>query len=185
MPPYPNPPLFEKSNVIRLLRLLPSKDKREFLRCEIFEYDLHALNTTVHLYEALSYVWGEEEKPKSIIITRDQKDDHEFAVTRNLHAALLQLRNCEFPRVIWVDAVCINQSDDNEKQHQIQFMPLIYAKASRVNVWLGESEANDQALRYIRIAAERSAKALDIETSQLEIMRLLERPWFQRIWVRK
>jgi hypothetical protein len=185
MPQYPNPPLSRKPNIIRLIRLLPSKDEGEPLRCELFEYDLRALHTRNHLYEALSYVWGGEKKPKSIIITGNQKGDQELAVTQNLFTALLRLRDSDFSRVLWVDAICINQTDDNEKEHQIQFMAAIYAKASRVIIWLGEAQENDQALESIRIAGARSANPLNIETSQREIIQLLGRPWFQRIWVRK
>lgn len=89
--------------------------------------------------------------------------------------------------MLWIDAICINQEDDDEKGQQVQSMAKIYAKASRVIVWLGEAaEDSDQALEEIRIAAVKQSTNLAInETNhQQAILTLLERPWFRRIWVR-
>jgi hypothetical protein len=91
----------------------------------------------------------------------NQKADQELAVTQNLYTAFLHLQESDLSRVHWVDAICINQMDENEKEHQIQFMAAIYAKASRVIVWLGEAQENDQALELIRIAGETAATPLD------------------------
>ncbi|RYP52665.1 hypothetical protein DL768_002221 [Monosporascus sp. mg162] len=152
---------------------------------ELFDYPLRDSNEGTHLYEALSYVWGDEGNRQPISI-----DNHDLKVTSNLHAALLRLRDRLLPRVIWIDAICINQGDPNEKGQQVQSMAKIYAKASRVIVWLGEAAADsDQAIEYIRTAAvEESSKSLVDEslvneTSQQAILTLLQRPWFQRIWV--
>ncbi|KAH7625119.1 hypothetical protein B0T09DRAFT_369600, partial [Sordaria sp. MPI-SDFR-AT-0083] len=94
---------------------------------------------------------------------------------------LLHLRDHSIQRTIWIDAICINQGDNEEKGHQVQSMAKIYAKASRVIVWLGkEAAGSDQALEKIRIAAELSKRRLDDKAG---ILTLLERSWFQRIWV--
>ncbi|KAF4620185.1 hypothetical protein G7Y89_g14636 [Cudoniella acicularis] len=184
MPPYRYSSLSHKPNIIRLLRLLPSKDEPENLRCELLEHTLRESDTACHPYEALSYVWGSEKKPKSITIIDDQKDDQELAVTQNLYIALLHLRDHEIPRIIWADAVCINQANKEEKEHQIKFMAAIYAKASRVIVWLGEArDESDRALESIRIAGEKSVEPSNTELFEQAILQLLERPWFCRIWV--
>jgi hypothetical protein len=189
MPPYRYSLLSQEQHTIRLLRLLPSQGESEDVRCDLFEYTIQESDTENHLYEALSYVWGGEEKPKSILI-----DGQELAITQNLHTALLRLRNCRFPRIIWVDAVCIDQANNNEKELQIQLMATIYAKASRVIVWLGAAEGNsDQALDAIRIASSprfeskryRQTAQASIWLAELAILQLLKRPWFSRIWVRK
>jgi hypothetical protein len=181
VPKYRYSPLWQKRNIIRLLRLLPSKDVPEKLQCELFEYVLQESDVSNYLYEALSYVWGSEDTPQSIII-----DNHELAVTQNLYIALLHLRDREIPRIIWIDAVCINQADEKEKEHQIQFMPIIYAKASRVIVWLGEAkDDSDQAVESIRLGSEKSVNPSNTGPFQQPILQLLKRPWFHRIWVRK
>jgi hypothetical protein len=77
-------------------------------------------------------------------------------VTVNLHEALSHLRDRSIERIIWVDAVCINQNDGEEKGQQIQLMAKIYGQASRVLVWLGEAADNsDQALEEIRLAGSK------------------------------
>jgi hypothetical protein len=143
---------------------------------------LRDLNISRHLYEALSYVWGSEDKPQSIVV-----DDRNLNITQNLHVVLLRLQDYRFSRIIWVDAVCINQADVKEKEHQIPLMAEIYANASRVLVWLGDIEdSGDRALRAICHADESYAKRLShTEPYRPQILKLLQRPWFQRIWVRE
>ena len=165
---------------IRLLRLKPNRDETAVIECELLDYALESGKGT-HLYEALSYVWGNPDKTVPILI-----GEHCFKVTKNLHAALLRLRNHYFERIIWVDAVCINQADDQEKARQIQNMVKIYGQASRVIIWLGEgTDDSDQAFEDIRNAAEDEVTDASAEANQEAILKLLERPWFRRIWVRE
>jgi hypothetical protein len=166
---------------IRLLRLLPSERDVRSLQGELFEYRLRSSDTSSHPYEALSYVWGDEEKPQSISIGSLNLD-----ITRNLYNALLYLRNHDCSRVLWVDAVCINQEDDKEKEDQIPFMAEIYAKATRVVIWLGVGDKNgDLALDAIRFAGKWSTEFSDTRLSHQAIPELLRRKWFQRVWVRE
>jgi hypothetical protein len=108
-------------------------------------------------------------------------------VTTNLHAALSRLRDHSFERIIWVDAVCINQADLQERGHQVQSMAKIYRTANCVIIWLGETaKDSDRALEEIRVAAgEESTNSLNSKASQQAILALLQRPWFRRIWVRE
>ncbi|KAK3361634.1 heterokaryon incompatibility protein-domain-containing protein [Lasiosphaeria ovina] len=78
-----------------------------------------------HLYEALSYTWGDPHQRRSISI-----DGRSSLVTANLHAALVSLRDGLLERIVWVDAICINQDDNQEKGNQIRYMAEIYSKAS-------------------------------------------------------
>ncbi|EGZ70088.1 HET-domain-containing protein [Neurospora tetrasperma FGSC 2509] len=157
---------------IRLLQLLPSENEDAVIHCRLFSTALDSKG--IRPYEALSYVWGSEAKPCSISI-----NGCDLPIGENLHAALLHLRDHSIERTIWIDAICINQEDEEEKGHQVQSMAKIYAKASRVIVWLGEEAAgSDQALEEIRIATELSTRRLD---NKAGILTLLQRPWFQRI----
>lgn len=162
------------------------------------------------MYEALSYAWGGSDKSLSIFV-----DGHELPVTANLHAALSHLRNRSLDRAMWVDAVCINQADSEERGHQVQSMAKIYANASRVIVWLGEAaNDSDRAFEEIRVAAEkqpvnhssdRDRDSMDLadyidgqsddstdrmirsfdKMIQQAVFAILQRPWFRRIWVRQ
>jgi hypothetical protein len=162
---------------IRLLMLMPHQDENAAIRCQLFSYAVEDTGGT-HLYEALSYVWGSPEKRNSIWI-----DEFHLPVTANLYAALLRLRDRFITRVLWVDAICINQEDLEERNIQVRSMAKIYAKASRVIVWLGEAvAAESQALEDIRVAAAEATKP-NSGTNQNAMKTLLQREWFQRIWV--
>ncbi|KAF2188764.1 HET-domain-containing protein [Zopfia rhizophila CBS 207.26] len=165
---------------IRLLRLMPHEDDAARIQCELFDYSLHESGKGTHMFEALSYVWGDPDKPLFISI-----GEHDLPVTTNLHAALSRLRDRSFERIIWVDAICINQEDLQERSRQVQLVAKIYSKANRVIVWLGETADNsDRALEEIRIAAdEEYTNSSNSETIQQAIFALLQRPWFRRIWV--
>ena len=103
-------------------------------------------DSTKASYEALSYTWGASLFPQQIIC-------HGFPIpiTQNLFDALIHLRNAESPRLLWVDAVCINQQNDGEKSSQIPIMKDIYAKASCVLIWLGiEDQYSNQSLSAMK-----------------------------------
>ncbi|EUC46542.1 hypothetical protein COCMIDRAFT_35895 [Bipolaris oryzae ATCC 44560] len=177
---------------IRLLRLLPSEDKTAPIQCELFHYSLQESGRRTHPYEALSYVWGSLDNLHSVFIHEHNPKSgygstsgNDLSVTRNLHAALIRLRYPLFERIICIDAVCINQNNDKEKEQQIQFMVKIYGLANRVIVWLGDAaEDSDQALHWIRVAGGNKSKIPPInEAVQEAVIALLQRPWFRRIWV--
>ncbi|KAM7205972.1 Heterokaryon incompatibility protein (HET) domain containing protein [Rhypophila sp. PSN 637] len=138
---------------VRLLQLLPDPDPHDPqkpIQCRLFEHAL-LTSTSIHPFEALSYVWGSDDKDYTILI-----DDFEFRIGANLHAALLHLRDRFIERYMWIDAICINQDDNLEKGHQVQKMAQIYATANRVIVWLGQASLNgftDRGMEEIRLAS--------------------------------
>ena len=188
---------------IRILELLPpaSPDPTE----------IHCNLTTARLadkpsYEALSYAWGDPVFPEKMYLPTGY-----LAITSNLAAALRQLRLPNRPRRLWVDAVCINQVDDNEKGHQVTLMAQIFSATTRAVGWLGEGNAETEAA--IDIIKELASKAwrFGITDSELDSGRLwntitgtgvkkalrgvadqvdvqalhafLNQPWFSRLWV--
>jgi len=90
---------------------------------------------------------------------------------------------------IWVDALCINQSNDGEKSQQIMLMPQIYTNAYCVIMWLGKEERNTEiGFKMIRDAPSDSMVELvrnGIENpDQWEsLQRLLARPYWSRVWI--
>ena len=91
-----------------------------------------------HDYEALSYTWATEDgdcKRSSQIRCGGTR----IWVTKNCELALRYLRKENSNRVLWVDAICINQKDNKERGHQVGMMRNVYSKATEVLVWLGES----------------------------------------------
>ena len=88
-------------------------------------------------YEALSYTWGPQSPTVEITI-----NEQPFAVRENLYNALTRLRRSDKHRVLWIDAICINQEDIIERSDQVQRMRSIYQRAETVLIWLGESYDN-------------------------------------------
>jgi hypothetical protein len=91
-------------------------------------------------YEALSYVWGTSKERVDIIC-----NGQAIKITRNLGEALQRVRLGDRPRLIWADALCINQRNIEERGHQVRLMSLIYRNASKVLIWAGRDE-NRRAL---------------------------------------
>ena len=88
------------------------------------------------VYKALSYTWGDPQDTLPITL-----NGHRFKVTRNLKKALECLRSLNMQTPIWIDAICINQIDMDERMHQVQLMRYIYEKPIEVIVYLGEPYA--------------------------------------------
>lgn len=124
-------PLDLETRSFRLLRLHRGRDKEE-IECDIVEAFLDQDDTVP--FEALSYVWGSLDMPRSIRLNRKHLN-----VTTNLEIALQNLRVEHEDRILWVDAVCIDQNNVPERGHQVIQMGSIYSLAERVIFWLGES----------------------------------------------
>ena len=167
---------------IRLLRLLPNEDEAAPLCCKLEKYSLQRPGQRTHLYEALSYVWGD---PHEILPIYVGENRLQLLITVNLHAALSRLRDHSFERIMWVDAICIDQDNPKERSQQVQLMAKIYNNAHRVIVWLGEEAVEIKgALQDIQLSAnEEFAERSKKEINERAIRSLLHRPWFQRIWV--
>jgi hypothetical protein len=103
-----------------------------------------SLATETHReYEAVSYCWGDTKDPESITL-----DDRSFAITQSAGSALRVFRRENEDRVVWLDAICINQQDDHERASQVSIMKDIYKAATRALVWLGEDDDGAFGLAY-------------------------------------
>jgi hypothetical protein len=122
-----------EDEVTRLLILEPGEDGNE-LKCHL--RPIKALQD--HEYEALSYAWGKFSTKDIIICGGADKQ-----ITPNLEAALRQLRYTDRPRILWVDAICIDQEDVAERSRQVRMMQNIYPSATQVVVWLGPETPQD------------------------------------------
>lgn len=97
-------------------------------------------------YEALSYVWGSREDMREITVNGEPTK-----VTKNLYEALVAVRVPWSSRSLWVDAICINQEDMEERSNQVAMMASVYRHASRVLIWLGHDDPEyvDPAFTYL------------------------------------
>ena len=124
-PNYDYKPLWP-ANAIRLILL--GGDRDESLRCRIF----HTTLSQHPDFEALSYTWGDVTLSHTI-----NTPEGSISVTQNCVLALRDLRYPDKDRLLWIDAMCINQSSSNEKNHQVPLMRAIYTAAKRVVVHIG------------------------------------------------
>ncbi|KAJ4258973.1 hypothetical protein NW762_008061 [Fusarium torreyae] len=111
----------------RLLRILPGLPE-DGLACELFVSDLD----NAKAYTALSYVWGNPDKNADVELS-----GHACKITQSLSEGLHRLRKVDEAQIVWADAICINQNDNDEKGHQVDLMGAIYDNAHHVLVWLG------------------------------------------------
>lgn len=100
------------------------------ITCSIHVADL---DDTACSYEALSYEWGDAKNTSLSIILGGV----DFPVRENLWYALRHLRLEDETRILWIDAMCINQTNKKERNHQVQQMGRIYSRAHNVVAWVG------------------------------------------------
>jgi hypothetical protein len=112
---YPLP----SSTSIRLLRLKPG-NPADRIECELSTVELDEAPP----YEAISYVWGDPRTRRRILC-----NGKKFTCRANLFMALKNVRNHDGVRVLWVDALCINQNDVGERSKQVVLMKEIYGRA--------------------------------------------------------
>ena len=171
---------------IRLLYLEPGSSKSR-LSCSLRIVPL----SKTPFFEALSYTWGKPVFPASMKCS----PSGQLCITENLSVALCHLRLKDRIRVLWVDAICINQQDNVERSQQVSLMRDIYEGADHVVVWLGKDDGNAKmAFERVQDAAEvtdrvwkpgvfgvlRRTRGPEEEAA---LDNLLKRGWFQRIWV--
>ncbi|KAI1324683.1 heterokaryon incompatibility protein-domain-containing protein [Xylariaceae sp. FL0255] len=136
------PELFKHSPLLlkdstRLVLLLPAKNPRDPIECQLIEVPLGSPNASeTREYEALSYVWGARTGHCPILC-----HGKSLLVTENCLAALIQLRQPTETRTLWIDTICITQSQGEaeveERNLQVAKMGQIFAEAKCVVVWLG------------------------------------------------
>jgi hypothetical protein len=174
---------------IRLVHIQPCTDNA-ILRCTIQTVPI----ATPPPYEALSYCWGTGPQTEELLCKQES-----IGINPQLSMALKRLRHANTPRTLWIDQICINQSDNDEKSSQVNLMRTIYSEADRVLVWLGEEDTetelafriiddvNHQTMRNWQIrSAEEGNPSLKLtppnSTEWVAYCNLLNRPWFTRLW---
>ncbi|RSL80280.1 hypothetical protein CEP52_017410 [Fusarium oligoseptatum] len=165
-------------------------------------------------YEALSYTWASDLPPTQAVVSSSAISGRDYIfeieLGGNLASALKHLRYKNESRVLWIDAICINQEDTTERNRQVKRMGSIYSLAQRVIVWLGpEAEGSTHALSTLQILANQVELTVDNslcaapgasesdwyhpfhplpsdifnDTTWSSIRSLFSRPWFSRVWV--
>lgn len=186
-------PLEVGTSEFRLVTLDPG-NWEDAINCNVS----HGLLDERPSYEALSYAWGDPALIKQICLNGQQ-----FSVTVNLEIALRYLRRETQPRTLWIDALCIDQTNLQERSHQVKRMRDIYTFANSVIAWTGESD-QDSVDAFV-VMRRLSDFGLKNRLNDLELARLYpdiitlglrisnrqwkavfvfgNRPIFRRVWI--
>ncbi|SCO80526.1 related to heterokaryon incompatibility protein [Fusarium oxysporum] len=182
--------------------VLLEKGVQSQLRCQLWQAYLNDIIP----YESLSYSWGSQSTPHEIIV-----DEKILSITESLHEALWHLRKPDEDRMLWVDALCIDQTNIKERGHQVNRMGEIYKKADKVVVWLGYLSGNATKLKSAITMLEAQVAELpgihrkwpredprwksqwkQVEASLVPschtglvdgLQSFMEKPWFSRVWI--
>ncbi|KAK3948946.1 heterokaryon incompatibility protein [Pseudoneurospora amorphoporcata] len=144
---YDSVPLSDPSTEIRLLELHPASRYSDDLYCRIYT----ALISQPPSYIALSYAWGDNTKTHDISVVNTVKDERactdttghsSLPLTSSIDTCLRHLRELQHreqveSKPLWIDQICINQEDNEEKSFQVLLMKDIFSSARQVIVWLG------------------------------------------------
>lgn len=133
-------------------------------------------------YEAMSYVWGPSNERRSITLCGEKG----FAVTDNLYSALQRLRYPNGERKLWIDAICINQDDLEERAQQVSTMAEIFRKTWNMIAWLGDTSVTllpETQARMLAPAGQLTPQEKDSCLAALSKLTPMACPrWWQRMW---
>jgi hypothetical protein len=158
------------------MEIEPSQDMTSTVECCLKVVSLASAPS----YEALSYRWG---KKGDRYLRCGGKS---LSIRPSLEDVLKRLRSTQTQRVVWTDAICINQEDQKEKEGQLKLMREIYSKASRVLIWLGkdmEGQAERAFDRIESIASLEEDIPLPTNSWWNPVAAFYRCAWFSRLWV--
>ncbi|KAF2823081.1 hypothetical protein CC86DRAFT_409849 [Ophiobolus disseminans] len=146
---------------MRLVNILPGNQ-----RAPLQGVIIHAQSTSPPPYRALSYVWGTDQRTEELMTP-----DGTVSITSSLSKALHSLRRKDQTITLWVDAICINQKDDKEKEKQIRLLPRIFQNATFTYAFLDGGDGSDKAvemLMQVRVKAAIDERARRCKSANSE-----------------
>lgn len=179
---------------VRLLLIHPASEAGSEIHATLSETKLE----DAQRYEAISWTWGSGVVQQPIWLNSQRT-----LIRENLWRFLWRLRrDSGSDRVLWVDALCINQEDNVEKSGQVAMIGDIFGKADSVLAWVGE-HANKSEELCQRLSQRPMLSYWEEETEYIEYEQLiaydlgitdqeyrvqawqsfLDRPWFSRTWI--
>lgn len=178
------------SSSIRLLRFSSSLPVTVPPTIELVEVKLSSI--PLPTYKSLSYTWGNTQNLIPLqIASGNSKSISTINVTPNCAAALQRLYQDDAETPLWIDAICIDQNNLQERAQQVSIMRDVYKMASQIIIYVGaQEEDSETALSYFNEFSNRESiqsarfKPLDLKSSiPGAIKNFFARPWFERVWV--
>lgn len=169
-----------QGNYIRLLEVCQDSLSHEL----VCKFNIVRLDDCRHKYTAISYAWENQAPVSRIRFSNGQS----IPLSLTLSTLFDSLRKNYRSFTLWIDAICINQKDTAEKSSQVRLMGQVYSCAEQLLLWLGESNRETQdAFQFMESKQTLSWPDdwdLEKDLSGLEsLFTVLERPYFQRVWV--
>lgn len=171
--------LADPAHQIRLLEVVPSKHGDD-LHCKITTHR----RRRAPAYTAISYEWGDELPDCEIGLNGSRS-----WVRPNLWQCLYQLQACNMAQYYWVDALCIDQNNNEERNAQVSAMGCIYADAAFVVAWIGNMGfGSSQAIQFLKAGPEvwtllYTRKLRSARTMSSRLASLTNRSYWRRVWV--
>ncbi|KAI1474829.1 HET-domain-containing protein [Daldinia eschscholtzii] len=136
-------------------------------------------------YEALSYTWaddtGDRRRRKPLYLGNQWR---RLPITKNCEAALRRFRDETETRSLWVDLVCINQEDDDERRQQVELMPEIYSMAQKVLAFLGTGSKRISDAMFALNSDNQSSREYGSHSYYINVIKeLFSLPYFSRVWI--
>ncbi|KAI4199953.1 MAG: hypothetical protein LQ348_001802 [Seirophora lacunosa] len=172
--------LRQGSQQVRILKLHPGLWSAN-IAAELITADLNTSTLEQH-YEALSYSWGGHWMLRRSVTLNGCS----YLVADTVYNALKELRLPKKERWLWIDAICINQGNLEERGWQVALMDSIYRKAEKVIVWLGKGSpqldrSHGAVFRVIRNADK--ALPTEIDSIRDPIAEMMRARWWSRVWI--
>ena len=180
-----------------MLVVHPADKFEDPLRCSIVHYVLSAEISSDDYcsrqhHSAVSYTWGSALSTHQLLVAGplapgnsvDVSAHRYLRITANVDSLLRHLRKAHKAVRLWIDAVCLNQTDEKEKAQQIHKMGDIYRAAKKVHIWLGDDNVDDarrvfSLIRQVELRNEWSPSQDEVSL----LAKLFARAWFARLWV--
>ncbi|KAI4626363.1 uncharacterized protein J4E87_004865 [Alternaria ethzedia] len=173
---YADTPLnrLKGSQEFRLLELQASELSGP-IKCALRTY---SFDSAPPAYTALSYTWGSADNCNAI-----ELNGVPFTVGYNLWSYLDEMRSQEQYQLYWIDAVCINQRNVLERNHQVQNMRQIYSNAASVSIWLGRLDQSPHCGVGMEFLATGEKAELCTYDQGKGILGLCSRNYWTRVWI--
>lgn len=199
---YTYRPLDKQRMEIRLLVVLPALQSPTLPVACTIQHTFLSEKPVVE-YETISYLWGDPTPRCQIAV-----DGCRLDVPQSAEDVLRRMRYEDRPRALWIDAVCINQTDIDERSEQVAIMAEIYSRCICCLVWLGCGSRPRAAATAVTAVLQNAREQSDDFRNFLEgthdvtgallysstgisaqfdsepLLELFASSWFQRLWVR-
>lgn len=175
--PYTYEPIKQRSE-IRLLKIQPGEGD------DPIRGELVTISTdSQHEYDAVSYTWADETGDATRRFRAFIGAGY-VLITGSCQKVLQRIRSFSYAKCVWIDSLCVDQDNLEERGHQVYLMPRIYTRAKKTYVYVGPTTISDErSLEALETGRLNQGWSADVESSWIALYNFLRRPYFFRVWI--